>query len=222
MNTPIYVISAQADRSAEHLETVWDALSDYREVYIPEGKDESFDAIWDDITFAMEELRVALGLPDPVEADNTARTLTHAAATLHNADNALLIARRHTPVSDRPDTVDVVRADISSALNAIAAVIGQEAMLSADWPAESESAAENMPTVMLNPHHERLATRGNGYFTHSQEGQSLGCYSVPHDFADPEAGHVRLYADRPQILLTRDEALTLAQMLTRAAERLTQ
>ena len=70
MNTPIYVISAQADRSAEHLETIWDALHDYREVCIPEGKDESFDEIWDDITFAMEELRVALGLPDPVEADN--------------------------------------------------------------------------------------------------------------------------------------------------------
>lgn len=69
MTNPIYAVTAQADRSAEHLETIWEALHEYRENCIPEGE-EAYDAIWESITFAMEELRVALGLPDPVEADN--------------------------------------------------------------------------------------------------------------------------------------------------------
>jgi hypothetical protein len=77
-----------------------------------------------------------------------------------------------------------------------------------------------MAYVSLNPYHERIATTGNGYFAHNREGQNVGVYAVPHDFEpDPERGHVRFYADRPIVLLTPDEARTLAGMLTRAADR---
>ena len=64
-----------------------------------------------------------------MDATNPAMLL--AAAALHNADNALLIARRYAPRADAPATIDDVRTHIREALDAIAAEIGDEAMLRA-------------------------------------------------------------------------------------------
>ena len=66
--------------------------------------------------------------------DSIDRALTHAAATLHNASNALCIARRYCPVAVQDATIDAVTDDINNALDAIALVIGVDAMICADWP----------------------------------------------------------------------------------------
>ncbi len=53
----------QPDQSRAHMATIWDALHSYRESLIPEGIPE-YDAQWQDIIFAMDEIRSALELPE--------------------------------------------------------------------------------------------------------------------------------------------------------------
>lgn len=52
----------------ESLETVWDALSDFRAGQLPEG-DSDNDSRWDDICTAMVWITEALGLPTGADAD---------------------------------------------------------------------------------------------------------------------------------------------------------
>ena len=54
-----------------------------------------------------------------------------AASALHNADNALNIAARHTPRDTVQAEVRDVQTHIREALDAIASVIGERAMLTA-------------------------------------------------------------------------------------------
>lgn len=59
------------------------------------------------------------------------QALITAASALHNADNALSIAAHHTPRDRVQAEVRDVQTHIREALDAIAAVIGESAMLEA-------------------------------------------------------------------------------------------
>ena len=49
----------------QHLDTIWEALFEYRSAVIPEGS-EVDDNIWNDITYAMAKIHEALGVPHDV------------------------------------------------------------------------------------------------------------------------------------------------------------
>lgn len=51
----------------QSLDVVWNALCAHRETNIPEGRDESYDAEWDDICTAMAWITEALGVSDEPE-----------------------------------------------------------------------------------------------------------------------------------------------------------
>lgn len=63
--------------------------------------------------------------------DTATPALISAASALHNAHNALNIAAHHTPRHRLQAEVRDVQAHIMEALDAIAAEIGEEAMLTA-------------------------------------------------------------------------------------------
>jgi hypothetical protein len=80
-------MSLHALDTASWMETIWDALADYRENSIPEG-DPAYDGQWSDICTAMGWVAEAVGAPEMSDSD----------APLNRAD-ALAIAMMQT----RPD-----------------------------------------------------------------------------------------------------------------------
>lgn len=83
---------------------------------------------FEDDTGLCEDLDIEL--PDE-HIEKSRRALIRAAAALHNAANALNIARDYAFPQNAPQEIDSVQDDINEALDAIAAEVGDKAMLEA-------------------------------------------------------------------------------------------